>query len=319
MKLLSYIYSFIIFFRNKLYDMGIRKITKIDKVDVICIGNIVVGGSGKTPAVHYFVKEMINQGKKVGVLSRGYKGKREKDPFIVRDEKNILCTELESGDESYLHATNLNVPVVVSKNRVKGAILLRDKFNVDTIIMDDGFQHRKIYKNKSIILIDATDPFGGEQYLPLGKLRESMNALYRADEIIISKTNFVNDSVLEKIEDKLIKYGKQIRKAVFVPKYFFNQNGEKLKIENIKNKKVLIFSSIANPDNFYNTINNMKPSEIKQISYEDHYAYKNEDFREIIEKSNGYDYILSTEKDLVKVNQNIDKLYILKMEFDLIK
>lgn len=317
MKLLSLIYGFIIFIRNKLYDFGIKKKIKIDDVNIICIGNIVVGGAGKTPAVQYFAKELLKQGKKIGILSRGYKGKRANDPFIVRDEEKILCTEKESGDEAYLHAITLNVPVVVSKNRVDGAILLRDKFNVDTIIMDDGFQHRRIIKDKSIILIDATNPFGGHEYLPLGKMRESLNALYRADEIIISKTNFVTNDNVEKIEKELKKYRRPIKKATFSPKYFINQLGEKLYIDEMKNKNVLIFSSIANPKTFYNTIKEMNVCEIEQIIYDDHYSYKKQDFDEIIKKSENYDYILTTEKDLVKINEIISKLYVLKMEFDI--
>ena len=174
LKILSLIYGSVIFIRNKLYDLNILKSKKAEGVEVICIGNIVAGGTGKTPAVQYFVKKYLNEGKKVGILSRGYKGKRKEDLLLVRNDKEILATSVESGDEAYLHALNLKVPVVVSKDRYKGAIYLRDVCKVDIIIMDDGFQHRKLTKDKNIILIDATNPFGGNDYLPKGRLRESL-------------------------------------------------------------------------------------------------------------------------------------------------
>ena len=188
MKLLSIIYGFIVFLRNKLYDLNIFKEKKADGVEIICIGNIVAGGTGKTPAVQYFVQKYLEKNKKVGILSRGYKGKREIDLLIVRDEKKIYATSKESGDEAYLHALNFQIPVVVCKNRYEGANFLKEKCDVETIIMDDGFQHRKLKKDKNIILIDATNPFGMDDYLPKGRLRESLDALKRADEIIITKS-----------------------------------------------------------------------------------------------------------------------------------
>ena len=185
MKLLSIIYGFIVFLRNKLYDLNIFKEKKVDGVEIICIGNIVAGGTGKTPAVQYFVQKYLEKNKKVGILSRGYKGKRETDLLLVRDEKEIYATSKESGDEAYLHALNFQIPVVVCKNRYEGATFLKEKCGVETIIMDDGFQHRKLKKDKNIILIDATNPFGMDDYLPKGRLRESLDSLKRADEIII--------------------------------------------------------------------------------------------------------------------------------------
>ena len=120
------IYGFIAFLRNKLFDLNILKSKKVDGVKVICIGNIVAGGTGKTPAVQYFVNEYLKKNMKVGILSRGYKGKRKTDLLLVRDEKKIYCTSKESGDEAFFHAENFKVPVVVSKDRYKGAKFLKE-------------------------------------------------------------------------------------------------------------------------------------------------------------------------------------------------
>ena len=318
LKILSLIYGSVIFIRNKLYDLNILKSKKAEGVEVICIGNIVAGGTGKTPAVQYFVKKYLNEGKKVGILSRGYKGKRKEDLLLVRNDKEILATSAESGDEAYLHALNLKVPVVVSKDRYKGAVYLRDVCKVDIIIMDDGFQHRKLVKDKNIILIDATNPFGGNDYLPKGRLRESLESLKRADELIITKSNYVNNETLEKIKQRLSKYEKKISIATFSEENFYNMNGEEKELSIVKDKKILIFSSIANPKIFYETVKMLEPSEIEEIKFEDHHLYKSEEIKNISEKGKDYDYIVTTEKDIVKINEKIDKLLVLKMGFKIV-
>ena len=213
---------------------------------------------------------------------------------------------------------NLKVPVVVSKDRYKGAIYLRDVCKVDIIIMDDGFQHRKLTKDKNIILIDATNPFGGNDYLPKGRLRESLESLKRADELIITKSNYVNNETLEKIKQRLSKYEKKISIATFSEENFYNMNGEEKELSIIKNKKILIFSSIANPKIFYETVKRLEPSEIEEIKFEDHHLYKSEEIKNISEKGKDYDYIVTTEKDIVKINEKIDKLLVLKMGFKIV-
>ena len=318
LKILSLIYGSVIFIRNKLYDLNILKSKKAENVEVICIGNIVVGGTGKTPAVQYFVKKYLNEGKKVGILSRGYKGKRKEGLLLVRNDKEILATSVESGDEAYLHALNLKVPVAVSKDRYKGAVYLRDVCKVDVIIMDDGFQHRKLTKDKNIILIDATNPFGGNDYLPKGRLRESLESLKRVDELIITKSNYVNNETLEKIKQRLSKYEKKISIATFSEENFYNMNGEEKELSIVKDKKILIFSSIANPKIFYETVKRLEPSQIEEIKFEDHHLYKLEEIKNISEKGKDCDYIVTTEKDIVKINEKIDKLLVLKMGFKIV-
>lgn len=334
------IYGFIVFLRNKLFDLNILKSKKVDGVKVICIGNIVAGGTGKTPAVQYFVNEYLKKNMKVGILSRGYKGKRKTDLLLVRDEKKIYCTSKESGDEAFFHAENFKVPVVVSKDRYKGAKFLKENCGVEVIIMDDGFQHRKLLKDENIVLIDATNPFGNGKYLPKGRLRESIDALNRADEIIITKSNYVKKNEILKILEKIKKYRKEIFFASFESDYFYKLNFEndekfgKINSENnknfenkknkiskniIKNKKILIFSSIANPTIFYKTIKNLAPKNVDEIKFSDHHLYSSEDFAEIEKKSKNYDFIVTTEKDAVKIDKNIENLLVLKMKFDLKK
>ncbi|MGL6024719.1 MAG: tetraacyldisaccharide 4'-kinase, partial [Cetobacterium sp.] len=132
MKLLSYIYFLITSIRNWLYDKRYLKINEIPSVDILCVGNITVGGTGKTPAVQFFAKKLLKMNRKVAIVSRGYRGKRKVDPLIVSDGKRIFVSPKESGDEPYIHSLNLKVPVIVGRDRYTACKLAVEKFGVDT-------------------------------------------------------------------------------------------------------------------------------------------------------------------------------------------
>ncbi len=323
MRILAYLYHIITLFRNYLYDKGVLKIKKIDAT-VICIGNITVGGTGKTPAVQYFARYFTAKGKKTAVVSRGYKGKRKYDPLIVSDGKNILAKVEESGDESFLHAKKLINPVIVGRDRYKAASLAKDKFASQVIILDDGFQHRRLHRDKNIILIDAGNPFGEFKLLPEGQLRESLNGLNRADYFIISKSDLVEKEKIDTIEDHLKKYKKPVFKAIHAPDNIKNMQTEKVcDLENIRDKKVLLFTSIANPKNFRNTVEKFAPKYIEMYTKPDHSYFANDDF-EIIENivnDKKIDMVLITEKDMVKLPEiytNKDKFYVLSIKFEIL-
>ena len=304
MKLLSYIYLLITTIRNFLYDEKILPIRKVPDVEVICIGNVSVGGTGKTPAVHFFVKKLLAKGRKVAVVSRGYRGKRKRDPLLVSDGMVIFATAQESGDESYLHALNLKVPVIVGADRYKACMFAKKHFDIDTIVLDDGFQHRKLYRDRDVVLIDATNPFGGGYVLPAGLLREDFRrAARRAYEFIITKSDLVNERELRRIKNYLRK---KFKKEFWV-----------------KGKKVLIFSGLANPLNFEKTVISLAPSYIERIDFKDHHNFKPKDIALVKKKAEKMDadYIITTEKDLVKLpdNLNINNLYVLKIEFTMLE
>ena len=325
LKVLAYIYEVIVKFRYKLYQLNILKSSKLDGVYVICIGNITAGGTGKTPAVHYFAEKLLSEGKKCAVLSRGYMGKRKEEPLLVSDGIKILSTPEESGDEAYLHALTLKCPVVVAKNRYAGAEFCKKEFQTQYIIMDDGFQHIQFERDKNIILIDSTNPFGGEEMLPLGRLREPLSGLKRADEFIITKSDLVSKDKLEEIIVKLKKYGKKISKAIHSPGYFLNMD-KRMEIAALSGKKAVLFSGIASPQNFKKTVLGFGVNIVKEISFRDHYIFKNKDILYIEEEFNKSeaDVILTTEKDFVKIEKIItpvfrEKLYILKIEFKILE
>lgn len=323
MRFLSLLYLYVTKIRNYLYDRYILKVKKIDGVKVVCIGNITVGGTGKTPAVQYFAKKYVDLGYKVAIISRGYKGKRKKDPFLVRDYNEIYGTSHEAGDEAYLHSTKLKLPVIVSKNRHEGTLLAKKVYGIDLVVLDDGFQHRQLWRDKDIVLIDATDPFGSKELLPKGRLREELSGLNRAKEFIITKTDLVDEEKLNTIVEELKAYDKPISKARHVPVELYNSAGKKLKLEKVKNKKVLLFSGLANPDQFKATIEKLLPKEIETLDFEDHHKYTKADFTLINKSILEFkpDLIISTEKDLVKYGKelNFKNLYTLSIEFQVLE
>lgn len=321
MRILAYIYRLITNFRNFLYDKHILPTHRVDDVEIICIGNITVGGTGKTPAVQYFVKHLQKIGKKVAVLSRGYRGKREHEPFIVSDGTKIFATPKESGDESYLHALNLNVPIVVGKNRYKACEFIKKQFDVDTIVLDDGLQHRKLFRDKNIVLVDATNPFGKWELLPCGTLREDFDAgARRANEFIITKSDLVNEMEVKKIKKFLEdRYKKRVRNARHGVTSLCDMDGNQKPLFWLQGKRVLIFSGLANPLNFEKTVISLKPSAIERVDFMDHHNFKPRDIENIKKRARSMnaDFILMTEKDLVKLPKNIqmDNFYVLKIEF----
>lgn len=323
MEILAYIYHLITSLRNKLYDSKILKSKKIEDLEIFCVGNITIGGTGKTPTVQYLVQKFVNEGRKVAIVSRGYKGKRKVDPLIVSDGKEIFVTAKESGDEPLLHALNTEVPIVVGRNRYEACILAKEKFDIDTIVMDDGYQHRKLERDYNIVLIDATNPFGSGRLLPLGTLREDLRELKRANEFIITKADLVEEREIKKIKKYLSKYKKNISVAKYGVVSLKNLRGERKPLFWVNGKKVLLFSGLANPLNFEKTVISLLPSATERMDFLDHHNFKERDFLRIKRRANemGADFIITTEKDIVKLPTNFEmpRTYVLKVELTMIE
>ncbi|MGL5123902.1 MAG: tetraacyldisaccharide 4'-kinase [Fusobacteriaceae bacterium] len=325
MEILAFIYYLITSVRNKLYDKEILKIREVSEVKIICIGNITVGGTGKTPGVQFFVKKLQKMGKKVAVVSRGYKGKRKKDPFLVSDGRKIFATPKESGDEPFIHALNLKVPIVVSKNRYKGCVFVKKHFDIDTIVLDDGFQHRKLKRNIDITLIDATNPFGWGALLPKGTLREDFRkACKRTTEFIITKADLVSEREVEKIKRFLKqKESKPVSIARHGVTSLCDIKGNAKPLFWVSGKRVLLFSGLANPFNFEKTVISLNPKYIERIDFIDHHNFKNQDLEMIKERAKKMkaEFIITTEKDFVKLpkNLNLENIYVLKIEFTMLE
>src|SRR3972149_9569915 len=185
--ILSWFYGLGHRLRLALYNRGILK-TKNLSIPVISIGNLTAGGTGKTPTIIMIAELLKGMGKKVAVLSRGYKGKAEGEINVVSDGDKILLNPLESGDEPYMMAARLKgIPVITGSDRYKTGKYAIEKFGTKIILLDDGYQHVQLDRNFNILLLDSNSPFGNGYLLPRGTLREPPSYINRADVIILTK------------------------------------------------------------------------------------------------------------------------------------
>ena len=289
--------------KNKLYDKGILKPQKVDAF-VISVGNITTGGVGKTPVVSEIAKYLISQGEKTAIISRGYGGKlSNKNINVISDGEKIYYNARLAGDEPLWLAENTNGAVVItSKNRYKAAKFAIEKFGAAKIILDDGFQHRKLYRDLDFVLMDSEKGFGNEKLLPAGPLREGTEAFKRIDKLIIvsKNTDHTRAEKLSKIMAKKMNIQTFLCKTE--PDYVYNiKTGEKL----ADNTEVAAICAIGQPEQFYKFLNNFN---VKQtISFDDHHIYTEEEIPKGI--------VITTEKDAVKMlDFNRSDIYALKLK-----
>jgi len=302
LSLLSIIYRFAITINIFLYKKKVRKIKKLPCF-VISVGNITTGGTGKTPLVLYLAELIDKLGYKPAVISRGYKSGYEKKGGIVSDGKEICANVLEAGDEPFMIAKRLkNIPVIVGKNRYKAGMLGINKFGADLIILDDGFQHQKLFRDINLLLLDHKKPFGNKKLLPRGILREPISSVRRADALILTRCE---GSDSENLNELITMPFFKCQHTPFMIK------NKRLILKNknfFKNKKAFIFSAIAKNEEFYNTVRKLGCFIISALEFDDHHRYLKEDFEKIayLSKSLKPDIIITTEKDYVKMPLDIN-------------
>lgn len=302
---ISIIYGLIIWFRNLLYDLKIFPIYKLDNVKIFSIGNITVGGTGKTPFCKYLAQYLQNRGLKVVILSRGYK-RQSQGTITVSDGVKVLVTPQQAGDEPYLLASELTtVPVVVEADRYQGALFVQQKFNPDVILLDDAFQHRRFFRDLDIVLVDATRGFGNSLLLPAGVLREPLHHLKRADLICLTRVDQSNENkaLIKKIQN--ITDCPMI-KADHKPSQLFQFNSTKpIPLSFLKVKRVILFSGIANPVSFEGSVLNLGANVADFAKFPDHHQFTSKDIAFILAKAKQHnaDIILTTQKDYVRLIQ----------------
>jgi tetraacyldisaccharide 4'-kinase len=292
---------------------------------VVSIGNITLGGTGKTPATIALAEEANKMGFKPCILTRGYKG-NAKDPCFVSIGEEPLLEEYQAGDEALLMAEKLKrIPIIKGKNRYKAGMFALSSLPLalcpDLFILDDGFQHWGLFRDKNILLIDSTNPFGNRKLLPLGPLREPICAISRSDVIVITKTDEVRNqkSKVKSLVEEIKKYNSKasIFFAGHRPSIFKTMTGEVFSLDWVRNKKFFGFCSIGNPKSFKETLLSVDTELIGFKTFRDHYRYSHDDIQAItgISKRYGTDWIVTTEKDIMRlkklaVPQNIVALVI---------
>lgn len=339
--LASRVYRIVTQFRIWLYDKRVIRNHALGCL-VVSIGNLSCGGTGKTPVVEVFAKTLSAKGRKVAILSRGYRSKKhsvwykfrhmfdqqklEVPPKIVSDGKNLLLDSMYAGDEPYMLASNLkDVAVLVDKDRVKSGLFAIKNYGTDVLILDDGFQYLMLKPHINIVLVDSTDPFGNGHVLPRGILREPIKNIRRADYIFLSKSN--GSPRLRHLKAFLRRHNRraEIIECCHQPKYIehvFNR-GDQAPLERLRGAKVAALSAIAVPASFERFLTSLGAELVLTRSFADHHRYTQQEIIDFINdaKEAGAELIMTTEKDAVRIpkldRQDIP-LYFLRVEINIL-
>ncbi len=336
---LSHLYIAIVQTRLRLFQHGIFRHHTLG-CQVVSVGNLTVGGTGKTPIVEIFARALQQNGRKVAILSRGYKKyepplwhklwhritfrELSTPPRVVSDGRHLLLDSMMSGDEPYMLASNLpDVAVVVDKDRVKGGRYAIGKLACDTLILDDGFQYLALKHRLDIVLVDRTNPFGNRRVLPRGILREPIRNIKRASFIFITKSN--GDGA-EDLRRELRRYNPtaEIAECRHCARYLQDVfTGERKPLEHLRGLKVAAVSGIAVPKGFESELVRLGARLLYHKRYADHHRYTQQEIIDLINRSEqrGAEAIVTTEKDAVrfpKIERRDLPIFFLRVEFELL-
>jgi tetraacyldisaccharide 4'-kinase len=335
----SKIFQVLVIIRRWLYNVRILR-DKTLGVQVIAIGNLTVGGTGKTPVVEKFARELRDAGRNVAILSRGYRSKPvplhikffnkillrddQTPPRIVSDGKSLLLDSNMAGDEPYMLASNLkDVVVLVDKDRVKSGRYAIEKYGCDTLLLDDGFQYWDLRgRRHDVVLIDRQQPFGNEHLLPRGTLREPPSHLARAHTIFITKS----DGNTTALRERIGKFNNTaaIIECVHQPLYFEDVfSGERMGLDFLVGKKVASLSGIAQPESFEQSLVKLGSELVYAKRFADHHRFTQQEILNAINrgKKRQAQLIVTTQKDAVrfpKIDRRDLPIYFMRVEIKIV-
>ena len=306
--MLSAIYGKIMNLRNAQYDSGVFETHDLG-ARVISVGNITTGGTGKTPIVAYIAEVLAARGEKVCILTRGYGRIEKKQRVLISDGDRVFADAATGGDEPVELAQKLlgKAVIIADADRVSAAEWALRKFGVTTFVLDDGFQHRKVKRDLDIVCIDATNPCDRGKMLPLGRLREPLAGLARADCIIITRSDLVDD--ITELRARLTKWNsdavmfeaKNVISAI-TPIEEFHAKTQRSQSKSMSGR-AFAFCGVGNPESFFEQLKRAGVEPVATKSYADHHFYSQADVSEIeaSAKSYGAEVLLTTAKDAVKI------------------
>jgi tetraacyldisaccharide 4'-kinase len=308
------IFSAIVGLRNRLYDHGWMGSVRLP-VPVVSVGNITVGGTGKSPMIHSLLHALLAEGLRVGVVSRGYgrsrRGVQEVDPTEARGAFFF-------GDEAFMTKLRYpNVPYFVGEDRAAAGEALLAKYPVDLILADDAFQHRRLWRDIDVVLLDATQKPFDYRLLPLGRGREPISSLSRAQVVVITKSNQASQDDLLELKQKIHKANPvcQVLTSRHNLRTVHRMGGHE---ELPEGSKVYLFSGLARPESFHEMMRG-RFNVVGQQVFSDHYAYTVKDIHGVLSAANtiGASAVVTTEKDAVKVKDLIPSgtpIWVAKIE-----
>lgn len=287
LAMLSWPYSMAVRLRNHLYSRRLL-VAHHAGVPVLCVGNLTTGGTGKTPLVVWLCRHIREKGLACAILTRGYKTQKGE----LSDEPALLAAQCP------------DVPVVVNPDRVAGAAEAIRSHRAQVIVMDDGFQHRRLARDLDIIAVDATTPFGYGRVLPAGLLREPVTGLRRAHAVVLTRCNQVSEDALSQIENKIRRINRDlvISRSIHAPVTIRTAQETEITLDRIRGRRVFAFCGIGNPRAFLRTLEQLGTTLVGSRVFDDHYRYTAEDLRTIQEQAQDQQasLVLTTQKDWTK-------------------
>jgi tetraacyldisaccharide 4'-kinase len=315
---LSLFYRLVVGLRNQLYNKNIISSSHL-KCPVISVGNITVGGTGKTPCVIMLAKMLQAEGFCPAVISRGYGGRNAGGINVVSDGDKIMRDAKTAGDEPVLMAQSLpGVPVITGARRTRTGKFAIERFGANVIICDDAFQHRQIARDIDLVLLDYKKPFGNGHLLPAGPLRESIKGLARAHCLMLTRAE-EEMKVSEKIKKEIKERDIPLFYSIHEPQSIVQAKGKStVSMNNLKGKKVCAFCGIANPDSFKKVLLGAQANILSFNPFPDHYSYTAYDLEELKKQfiSARADYLITTAKDAVRLHdypEFLDIIWILRI------
>jgi len=307
--------------RRWAYAAGVLRTARL-RAPVISVGNLTMGGTGKTPTTIALGRRLLDSGHRVAVLSRGYKGEHSGGPLLVSDGQRIRATAHEAGDEALVIARNLpHALVAVARKRAQAGAWLEDHFGVDVHLLDDGFQHLQLHRDLNLLVVDATNPFGGG-LPPQGRLREPLDAIRRADAVILSRTEV--DHSYDEVIGKIRRYKPAIpcilarQKLVSLRKL---GEEEELPMDALSRLAVVAFAGIGNPSQFLMTLGQAGIQVVHSLFFPDHHYYQTRDYQRLVHECEKFNVnvLITTEKDAEKISAADfapRKVFVAKLAFE---
>jgi tetraacyldisaccharide 4'-kinase len=340
---LSLIFGVIAGLRFFLYKKRILKDQPLGCL-VVVVGNLTVGGTGKTPVVEKFARSLHQRGRRVAILSRGYKSKdtiketllqrvwrtfvtggEPPLPKIVSDGESVLLDSEIAGDEPFMLARNLpGVVVLVDKDRVKSGTYAIKHFGCDTLVLDDGFQYLPLKGRLNLLLVDKSNPFGNRHLMPRGILREPVRHMKRASYVFLTKSDGSPDPELEALIQKH-NPGVDVIECAHKPQYLQEVNGEgRLSLDELLEKRIGAFSGIAVPESFEGFLRDFGANLLYTKRFLDHHRFDADELKEIFDEATSakLDFIVTTEKDAVRIPEDTElplPLYYLRLEIKILR
>ena len=321
----SFSFEKLAWLRRFLYNYNVFSRYKFE-VPIISIGNITFGGTGKTPLTLWLAQYFYKRGKKVMILSRGYKSALENEHGILRSQQRFGLNPVSYGDEAILMARRTkNASIVVGKNRAANLSHYFPKEKPDVVLLDDGHQHLPLDRDLNIVLFDLLMPLKSYKTAPLGPMREGFSSLMNCDIVIFGKADQVEEAKIDKLKEMILPY---LRKDVIFAKTRYkptglinNVSGKKYDISQMLSKRIVCVAGIATPNAFFLTLKSLRLNIVKTLPFPDHCHYTQFDAAKIVQEAQEHDaIIITTEKDVDKLKHIIidQRLYYLEIETEFI-